>query len=125
MKEQRAEFSKGTKELAALRAAGHCEKCTAPLRPGKYDYHHLIEAALGGSNELSNCAVWCDACHDPYTATVSTPRVAKMKRQRASHIGAATPTRKKIQSRGFTPAAPKTPATAPVPKSMPRKPLYE
>jgi len=126
MKEARAEFSKGTKAEAFIRSKGHCEKCSAPLRPGKYEYHHLIEAAIGGTGRLDNCAVWCDACHDPHTATVSAPRVAKMKRQRAGHIGAKTAPTQKIKSRGFTPAEPKTPATGAVSKleALPRRSFY-
>jgi 5-methylcytosine-specific restriction enzyme A len=108
---KRAEFSKKTKAEAFQRAKGHCEKCSAPLRPGKFEYHHHVEAALGGPNTLENCAVWCDACHDPHTAKVSTPRVAKMKRQQAAHIGAKAPAAKSLQSAGFRPAPPQRKAS--------------
>ena len=81
----RAEFSLKTKQAAFERAAGTCE-CGCGRAFGKHprerpEYHHRIEAALGGGNDLDNC--WCIRadCHAAITAQVSAPRAAKVRRE--------------------------------------------
>ena len=81
----RHEFSAKTKALAAERAAGHCERCTAKLYPGKIRYDHDIPDYLGGENTLENCVVACVNCDRPKTAK-DIKRIAKAKRNfRSSH----------------------------------------
>ncbi len=89
----RREFSAKVKVAAFQRANGHCEKCTAHLMPGRFAYDHVLPDALGGEPVLENCAVLCSACHGSKTASGDVPRIAKMKRQRAGHIGARTTSR--------------------------------
>ena len=84
----RREFSAKVKVAAFQRAAGHCENCTAFLMPGRFAYDHVLPDGLGGEPVLENCAVLCSACHGSKTASGDVPRIAKMKRQRVSHIGA-------------------------------------
>lgn len=86
----RREFSAKVKQAAYERAEGHCESCTAPLSPGHVHYDHVIPDALGGEPTLENCACICTPCHSRKTAKEDVPRISKMKRQRANHIGART-----------------------------------
>jgi hypothetical protein len=82
MRSGRREFSKETKRLVFERAGGHCESCTAPLRPGKFDYDHVIPDALGGEPTPGNCTVLCRACHDLKTFRSDIPAIAKSNRVR-------------------------------------------
>jgi 5-methylcytosine-specific restriction enzyme A len=92
----RTEFSRKVRSAAYERANGHCEKCTAELRPGKYHYDHDLPDALGGEPTLENCRVLCTNCHGEKTAKVDVPTIAKSNRVRDRHRGA-----KKRQTRGF------------------------
>jgi 5-methylcytosine-specific restriction protein A len=83
----RREFPKSVKLDAWKRAAGHCERCTAKLFPGHYDYDHDKPDAFGGEPTLSNCVVLCDNCHSKKTATEDVPAIAKSNRMRARHAG--------------------------------------
>lgn len=87
----RAEFSRKTKAAAALRADGKCEGCGCRIAAGNVQYDHIFEASEGGGNNLDNCAVLCKSCHKLKTATVSAPRIAKIRRQRDKHTGAKQP----------------------------------
>lgn len=111
----RQEFPRAVKAKAFARAGGHCEGCTAKLMAGAFHYDHDLPDGLGGEPTLANCRVLCKACHGTKTAERDVPIIAKMKRQRDSHIGARTATRK-LQSRGFTPAAPQRRASRPLNK---------
>jgi 5-methylcytosine-specific restriction protein A len=82
----RLEFSKRTKLEAWTRANGHCEECTAKLSTGQFEYHHILEATMGGDNGLRNCKVLCRTCHGIITGSRS-PVIAKSNRQRNKHIG--------------------------------------
>ncbi len=84
----RREFSKAVMREAFARAKGNCERCTAFLYVGKYQFDHIIADSIGGEPTLDNCAVLCSACHDEKTRTLDTPRAAKTKRQHLAHIGA-------------------------------------
>jgi 5-methylcytosine-specific restriction endonuclease McrA len=86
----RREFPARIRLAAFQRAGGICEApgCQTKLRPGDLYYDHIIPDALGGEPVLSNCQCLCKSHHDPKTATEDVPRIAKMKRQRASHLGA-------------------------------------
>ena len=88
----RAEFSKRTKVVVWNRSGGNCERCTAKLYPGKFHYHHVLEATLSGSAEVANCQCLCVACHSEITAD-HAPVIAKSNRVRAKHIGIRTKSR--------------------------------
>jgi hypothetical protein len=60
---------------------------------------HLLPLALGGSNDLSNRALFCAACAKEKTRA-DRKIIAKVARIRRSLAGDARPKRK-IRSRGF------------------------
>lgn len=115
----RHEFPKQVKRSALDRSEGQCEgilpsgqRCCFPISQKKH-FDHIIPDALGGSNELSNCAVLCIACHDAKTRKIDVPLIAKAKRISDKHNGIRT-TRAKIQSAGFRKAAPQRSASRPI-----------
>lgn len=87
---RRRAFSTAVKLAAYERCGGHCESCTAPLRPGGHHYDHAIAAALGGSSEIDNCRVLCTTCHGRKTYRYDFKTIAKAKRLFAGHVDAAT-----------------------------------
>lgn len=89
----RHEFAAKIKVQAYERCKGHCEKCTAHLFAGKFQYDHVIADAMGGEATLKNCEVLCSACHSNKTTTEDVPRIAKAKRVERNHIGADTKSR--------------------------------
>lgn len=91
----RAEFSKKTKLEAWHRCGGRCECGCGRKILGTPEYHHIVEAALGGSNDLTNCQVLDPKCHRLITSTVSVPQVAKSQRVFEKRAGVRT------KSRGF------------------------
>lgn len=100
----RAEFSLKTKRAAFERAAGTCE-CGCGRTFGKHpaerpEYHHRVEAAIGGGNDLENC--WCIRadCHKAITAQVSAPRAAKVRREGKRQNGLSAPKRRLPGSKG-------------------------
>lgn len=87
MRSKRLEFSRETKEQAYERCGGKCELCRTAFNGREPEYHHEIEAAMGGDNSLDNCQVLCPKCHGLITRTISVPRVAKVKRIEAKRKG--------------------------------------
>ena len=82
----RREFSTAIKLAIFERAAGHCEKCTAPLSPGKFRYDHRIPDWMGGEPTLANGWLLCTACDA--TKTPKDQRdIGKSRRIRARHAG--------------------------------------
>jgi 5-methylcytosine-specific restriction endonuclease McrA len=69
-------FPEAVKDRAFSRSYGQCEckrsgcprphvgRCPTKLSPHGAEYHHIIAEAEGGSNELFNCEVLCDACYE-------------------------------------------------------------
>jgi 5-methylcytosine-specific restriction endonuclease McrA len=85
----RAEFSKSTRLQAFSRCGGNCEQCLQKLITPP-DYHHIIEAAIGGSNDLENCKVLCRKCHRVITSTESIPQVSRSTRIFEKRAGVRT-----------------------------------
>lgn len=83
----RQEFPKRVKLDAFQRANGRCEKCTAPLFPGRYRYDHIKPDAFGGEPTLENCQVICLNCDAPKTYGEDIPAIAKSNRVRNRHLG--------------------------------------
>lgn len=76
----RQEFSKRTKLTAYERCKGICEcGCGQKIISAEYD-HWPVPAAIGGSNELSNCRVLAKRCHRVITAEKDAPAIAKTRR---------------------------------------------
>ena len=86
----RREFPAKAKVAAFQRAKGKCEKCSARLGPGNVHYDHVLADWLGGEPVLENCEALCPACHGAKTATQDVPAIARAKRLRAKHVGAAS-----------------------------------
>lgn len=110
----RLEFSKKTMREAYERAEGLCEgilpsgeRCCFPVDRKKH-FDHIIPAALGGSNDLANCAVLCLPCHGAKTQKIDVPMIAKAKRVSDKHRGI------KLRSRGFAKRPPQRTASRPV-----------
>lgn len=87
---KRAEFSKRTKIIVWNRAAGQCERCTAKLYPGRFEYHHKLEATFNGESTVENAQLVCIACHEEITSD-RAPVIAKSNRVRAKYIGYKKP----------------------------------
>lgn len=83
----RQEFTSKTKLAAWDRCKGRCERCTAKVL-GTPEYDHIVPAAVGGSNDLDNCAVLCRTCHGLKTHRTDVPEIAKTKRIKAKRAGA-------------------------------------
>jgi len=99
----RRNFSRKIKAAAIERAAGHCEKCTAILKPGEAEVDHVLPDVLGGEPTLINAQVLCRLCHAEKTAG-DIRRTRKADRQRDKASGAVRP-KQSIKSRGFPKAA--------------------
>jgi len=83
----RREFPAKVTDAAYVRCGGHCESCSAPLRPGKIEYDHILSDGLGGLPTLDNCQVLCTACHSLKTHHSDRPKMAKADRSRKKHFG--------------------------------------
>jgi len=95
----RREFPAKVKLAAFKRAADRCERCAAPLLPGRFDYDHVIPDAMGGEPTLKNCAILCKSCHGEKTPE-DVGQIAKAKRIERKHVG-AKPARRKMPYRKF------------------------
>lgn len=81
------EFTKATKIAAFQRANGRCEcGCGVKIIAGEVEYDHIIEVALGGTNDLENCRVMRSKCHRSKTSTRAAP-LAKSKRIAERNMG--------------------------------------
>jgi 5-methylcytosine-specific restriction protein A len=83
----RQEFPRKVKAAAFTRCNGFCESCGIKLHPGRFDYHHIVEAHDLGPPTLENCAVICEPCHAPLTAHY-TRELRKAERIRDKRTGA-------------------------------------
>ncbi len=101
----RREFTRKIKQAAIERAAGHCEKCKAVLKPHEAEVDHILPDVLGGEPVLANAQVLCRVCHSEKTAG-DIQRTRKADRQRDKATGAVRP-------KGRIPAPPKSEKPAP------------
>jgi len=103
---KRKEFTKPTKELAFERAGGRCEcGCGVKCTPGEVQYdHYPVPAALGGSNDLTNCRVLRTKCHRRITAVVDVPAISKSDRiyEKARGLRKKRPFPKRVDAWGRT-----------------------
>lgn len=94
----RQEFPQSVRKAAWVRANGSCE-CGCGRLFGSHpkerpEYHHRIEAALGGDNSLENCLCIRADCHKAITAAESAPKAAKVRREDKRRRGLEAPKRK-------------------------------
>ncbi len=83
----RQEFSKATRISAWDLAGGVCQCGCRQKIVGTPEYHHIVPAALGGSNALENCSVLSKRCHRVLTAKTDVPQIAKSRRIFEKRIG--------------------------------------
>lgn len=83
----RREFPAQVRKEAWKRCKGRCEKCTAKLFPGRFQYDHRIPDGLGGQPTLENCQVLCSNCHLPKTHDEDRPMMQKADNIAAKHFG--------------------------------------
>lgn len=90
MTHTRRNFSNPTKRQAFERSNGICEchrlpghkGCGRPVGPGNTWYEHINPDALGGLNDLDNCAVLTKTCGKARTFDHNIPTIAKSNRVR-------------------------------------------
>jgi hypothetical protein len=115
--QKRQEFPQSVRKAAFIRCCKdgipRCEGCGVMLRAGNIIYEHVQPDGLGGEPTLENCKVHCRNCADVKTFTEDNPRMAKADAVLKKTYG-LTPSRKKIQSRGFAKSAPQRTASRPV-----------
>lgn len=117
----RRNFTRKMRQAAIERAAGHCEKCKAALKPGEAEVDHVLPDVLGGEPILANAQVLCRVCHAAKTAG-DIRQTRKADRQRDKASGAVRP-KQSIKSRGF----PKEAKSARASRKLPipeRRPMY-
>lgn len=100
----RREFPRKVRRAAIERAAGHCEKCKAVLKPREAEVDHILPSELGGDPVIANAQVLCRVCHKDKTAA-DIRRIRKGDKQRDKASGAIRPAGN-IKGRGF-PTSPK------------------
>ena len=85
---KRRTFSSKERLAYFLKANGCCAQCSLKITPGKrWDLDHVIPLSLGGSNEVTNLQVLCQACHTQKTKSDLSTH-AKTLRIQARHLGA-------------------------------------
>ena len=113
---KREEFSNKTKDQAAQRANGHCEKCKSPMAGRRFEFDHILPAAYGGKATLTNCQALCIPCHSIKTI-MDVGSMRKADRQRREANGSKTP-KSKIAQR------PKQDKPPPKPKAPQRRDVF-
>lgn len=99
------------------RFKGFCHFSGIKIRPGDHwDADHIVALINGGENRESNLApILRGKPHKEKTAQ-DVAEKSRNYRKRAKHVGAISPTRQKIQSRGFAKAQGQRKASSPVNK---------
>lgn len=98
----RREFGKAVLRAALARADGRCEgrladgsRCPCALQIGRFDYDHIIPAALTQDASLENCQVLCRPCHMAKTG-IDVGVIARVRRVRDRHAGITDPHRRPL-----------------------------
>jgi hypothetical protein len=131
MSERRAEFTQAIKVRRLTFAGFRCEaevtrddatkvRCNAVLTGKRVEFHHAIEAELGGLATFENCRAWCRQCHRDYYPQ-SAAKISEAKRREAAHVGARRP--KQRMASGAKLAGPERAHEGRQP--LPRRSLYE
>lgn len=122
---KRREFTKPTMRDAYERSEGLCEgiqpsgeRCCANLKHKPHHFDHVIPAAIGGDNSLTNCQVLCVPCHHDKTRKIDVPMIAKSKRV-SDKFNGIEQRRPKMRGQGFRKAPPQRTASRPVNKWVP------
>ncbi len=113
---KRDEFTARTKDQAAQRASGFCEKCKSPMAGRRYEFDHVLPAAFGGKATLANCQAICSDCHKQKTAN-DVRGIRKADRQRRAATGSE-------RTKPAIPSRPKAPKPPPKPKAPQRRDVF-
>ena len=97
----RSEFPAVVKRQAWDRCGGRCERCSAKLFPGKFQYDHAKPDGLDGEPTLENCLVLCSSCHGRKTVEEDRPAMEKADRVRRKFLGQAPKSSRPLRGRGF------------------------
>lgn len=100
---KREPLSKYDFAFLMLQQQGKCAKCGERLERGKIRDEHLQALHLGGTNDLSNRALWCLPCTKPKDKS-DKGRIAKTKRLNGTTSSQASRRAERgpqIVSRGF------------------------
>ena len=88
---KRQSFSTTFRLSLFLDRSGTCEGCSQRIQAGQaWDIDHILPLALGGTNEPNNLQILCKPCHQTKTHHSDIPRIAKIKRLKAKHLGASS-----------------------------------
>ena len=83
-------------------AHGTCHICTRKIHPGeKWEADHIQPRELTGSDGLDEFAPAHVDCHKSKTKEEDLPRIKKVRRTRAKHLGIRKRRRKRIPYRKF------------------------
>ena len=94
---RRPVFSTSFRLNLFLKRKGACASCHQKIDAGKaWDIDHILPLALGGTNEPENLQILCKPCHHSKTSQSDIPRIAKIKRLKAAHLGARSPSTRPI-----------------------------
>ena len=94
---RRPVFSTSFRLNLFLKRKGSCASCHQKIDAGKaWDIDHILPLALGGTNEPENLQILCRPCHQSKTSQSDIPRIAKIKRLKARHLGARSPSTRPI-----------------------------
>lgn len=80
-------FSAKVQDEALKRAEGKCDGCGGMLKPGQFQFDHILAHALGGGNDISNIQILCTVCHIAKSQEIDNPQTrradkkAKLKKQ--------------------------------------------
>ena len=89
----RTEFSKRVRLAVWQRSNGHCEQCGIKIVAGLGpEYHHVLEAALGGEATEENALCVCIPCHRGLTRSRRF-EMDKTRRVAEKHAGLRKPKR--------------------------------
>lgn len=87
----RRTFSADVKRAAWKRCNGRCEKCTAPIAAGGFQYDHDICWELSRNSSLENCSVLCLSCHRLKTFGEDIPAIVRTRHVSDFHHGISGP----------------------------------
>jgi 5-methylcytosine-specific restriction protein A len=84
----RPSISRKQRVVIFMKTDGHCYACGQKLRGDAWEAEHPLARELGGSDDIEALLPICSPCHKPKTAA-DQKAIAKVKRIRDKHIGAA------------------------------------
>lgn len=78
MQPRRRTLNAHKKRVVAARAEWKCELCGILLDEA-FEVDHIVQFALGGTDDLDNCRALCRGCHGKVTVRQEMERLARLK----------------------------------------------